>query len=77
MIQFKRKFSKKSKLALVLVSALLLSISWWGASCITIFVGFVPLLLISAQYSDSKRDAFAMLGWATLTFLLWNYLELI
>ena len=74
MIQFKRKFSKKSKLALVLVSALLLSISWWGASCITIFVGFVPLLLISAQYSDSKRDAFAMLGWATLAFLLWNAL---
>ena len=72
MIQFKRQFSKKSKLALVIASAVLLSIPWEGASCITIFVGLVPLMLISAQYGPSRREAMAMLGWATLAFVLWN-----
>ena len=72
MIEFKRKFSKKSKLVLSIASAILLSIPWEGASCITIFVGLVPLLLISAQYSPSWRDTFSMLGWALLTFVLWN-----
>lgn len=76
MIEFKRKFSKKTKLVLSLISALLLSISWWGVSCITTFVGLVPLLLISAQYSSSWRDTRAMLGWATLSFLLWNALTI-
>ena len=72
MIEFKRQFSKKTKVALAIASAVLLAIPWEGASCITIFVGLVPLMLISAQYGPSKRDAFAMLGWATLTFVLWN-----
>ena len=72
MIQFKRQFSKKTKLALAIASAILLSSPWEGASCITIFVGLVPLLLISAQYGPSKREAFARLGWALLTLVLWN-----
>ena len=72
MIQFKRQFSIKSKLALSIASAILLSIPWEGASCITIFVGLVPLLLISAQYGPSWRETFAMLGWALLTIVLWN-----
>ncbi len=72
MIQFKREFSKKSKLALSLASAILLSIPWEGASCITLFAAFVPLMLISAQYSASWRDTFSMLGWALLTFVVWN-----
>lgn len=72
MIEFKRKFSKKSKAALAIASAILLSIPWEGASCITIFVGLVPLLLISAQYDSSWRDAFSMFCWALLTFVLWN-----
>lgn len=72
MIEFKRKFSKKSKLALAIASAILLAIPWEGASCITIFVGFVPLMLISAQYGPSWRETFSMLGWALLTFVLWN-----
>ena len=72
MIQFKRKFSFQSKLALAIASAVLLSIPWEGASCITIFVGFVPLLLVSAQYGPSWRESFAMLGWALFTFILWN-----
>jgi len=72
MIQFKRQLSKKTKAALSLASAILLSIPWEGASCITIFVGLVPLMLISAQYSASWRDTFSMLGWALLTIVLWN-----
>ena len=72
MIQFKRQFSKKTKVALCFASALLLSIPWEGASCITLFVGLLPLLLVSAQYTPSWRDTLSMLGWATLTFVLWN-----
>ena len=72
MIQFKRQFSTKTKAALSLASAIFLSLPWEGASCITLFVGLLPLLLVSAQYSGSRRDFFAMLGWATLTFVLWN-----
>ena len=72
MIQFKRQFSKKTKAALSLASALLLSIPWEGASCITLFVGLLPLLLVSAQYNPSWRDTLSMLGWASLTFVLWN-----
>lgn len=72
MIQFKRQFSKKTKMALCLASALLLSLPWEGASCITLFVGLLPLLLVSAQYTPSWRDTLSMLGWATLTFVLWN-----
>lgn len=72
MIQFKRQFSKKTKAALCLASALLLSIPWEGASCITLFVGLLPLMLISAQYTPSWRDTLSMLGWATLTFVIWN-----
>ena len=72
MIQFKRQFPIKSKIALCLASAVLLSIPWEGASCITLFFGLLPLLLVSAQYTPSWRDTLSMLGWATFTFVLWN-----
>lgn len=72
MIQFKRQFSKKTKAALCIASALLLAIPWEGASCITLCVGLLPLMLVSAQYTPSWRDTLSMLGWATLTFVLWN-----
>lgn len=72
MIHFQRQFSKKTKLALSLATAVMLSLGWCGASCISLFVAFVPLMLISAQYGSSWRDTFSMLGWATLSFALWN-----
>ena len=72
MIEFKRQFSSKTKAVLSITSAILLAIPWEGASCITLFVGLLPLLLISAQYSPSWRDALSMMGWALLTFVLWN-----
>ena len=72
MIQFKRQFSTKTKLAMCVASIALLSIPWEGASCITLFVGLLPLLLVSAQYGDSWRETFAMMGWAIFTFVGWN-----
>ena len=72
MIQFKRQFSFKTKAVLSLASAILLSIPWEGASCITLFVGLLPLLLVTAQYGASRRETLSMLGWATLTFVVWN-----
>ena len=72
MIQFKRQFSIKTKIALCFASAILLSIPWEGASCITLLFGLLPLLLVSAQYGGSWRETFAMMGWAALTFIAWN-----
>ena len=72
MIRLKRKLSTKHRLIFSLVSALLLSSGWLGAGGLPLFVAFVPLMLISAEYDDSLRNWFRMLGWATLTFMLWN-----
>ena len=72
MIQLKRKFSTSTKLSLSIASAGLLSIPWESASCLTLFVGLLPLLLVSAQYGESRRETFAMMGWAALSFALWN-----
>lgn len=72
MIQLKNRFSWRTKLVLALASAVMLSLPWLGTSCISMFVGFVPLMLISAQYSPSWRDAMKMMGWASISFVLWN-----
>ena len=64
--------STKLRLTLSLVSALLLTSGWVGAGALPLFVALVPLLLISAQYSASWRDALRMMGWALLTFVVWN-----
>lgn len=60
------------RLLAVLLSVVLLSLGWWGASGLTMLVALVPLLIISEGYSDSRRDWWRMCGWAALTFLLWN-----
>lgn len=62
------------KLLYLFASALLLSLGWWGVSGFTLLVALIPLLHISASYSDSKRDWWRMVGWASLTFVLWNAL---
>lgn len=56
----------------VLSSVVLLSVGWLGLSGITLLIGLIPLLYISEQLSDSKRDWWRMTGWALLTFVLWN-----
>ena len=59
------------KLLYLFASALLLSLGWWGVSGFTLLLALIPLLHISASYSDSKRDWWRMAGWASLTFVLW------
>lgn len=55
-----------------LASVALLSPGWLGFSGITLFIGFVPLLWISASYDGSRRSWRAVFGWALLTFAGWN-----
>lgn len=62
------------KLLYLFASVLLLSLGWWGVSGLPLLVALIPLLHISASYSDSKRDWWRMAGWASLTFVLWNAL---
>lgn len=59
------------RIILVLLSVLLLSLGWLGATGLTLLVALVPLLIISESYSDSRRDWWRMCGWAALTFMLW------
>ena len=72
MIYFNRTLSTRTRLLFALLSALLLASGWIGAGGIPLFIAFLPLLFISAQYGSSWRDTLAMLGWATLTFVVWN-----
>ena len=57
---------------LVLLSVALLSAGWLGITGLTLLVAFIPLLVISENLSDSKRDFWRMFAWATLTFMLWS-----
>lgn len=60
-------------LLMVLLSALLLSLGWWGVSGGFMLGALVPLLVLSEGYSDSRGDWWRMCGWAAMTFLLWNF----
>ena len=64
--------STKHRVLLVLLAVVLLSLGWLGITGFTLLVALIPLLIISENLSDSKRDFWRMLGWAALTFLLWN-----
>ncbi|MBR2961658.1 MAG: apolipoprotein N-acyltransferase, partial [Alistipes sp.] len=72
MIDLKRKLSGRVCLAFSLVSALLLSCGWIGAGGFPLVVALVPLLMISANLDASWRSTLKMLGYATLTFVVWN-----
>ena len=50
----------------------MLAPAWLGGSGLTLLVALVPLMMISASYSDSARDWWRMAGWAALTFVVWN-----
>ncbi|MBO7195596.1 MAG: apolipoprotein N-acyltransferase [Alistipes sp.] len=64
--------SLKIKLLCVALSIAMLAPAWLGGSGLTLLVALVPLMMISASYSDSLRDWWRMAGWAALTFVLWN-----
>ncbi|MBQ7856398.1 MAG: apolipoprotein N-acyltransferase [Alistipes sp.] len=74
MITFQRKLTTKIRLLLSLVSALMFALPWMGGGGFPLVVALVPLLIISAEYSDSVRDAWRMAGWGVLTFVIWNAL---
>lgn len=57
---------------LVLLSVALLSLGWLGGTGLTLLVALIPLLVISENLSDSKRDWWRMALWASLAFLLWH-----
>lgn len=62
----------RRKLAAVTLSALLLSPGWLGLTGMTLFIGFVPLLWLSASYDASCRSWWRVFGWSLLCFVLWN-----
>ncbi|MBR4964259.1 MAG: apolipoprotein N-acyltransferase, partial [Alistipes sp.] len=64
--------SSLHRLLLVLLSVVLLSIGWLGITGLTLLVAIIPLMVISENLSDSRADFWRMLGYATLTFILWN-----
>ena len=66
------QLTTKKRFALVLCSALLLSLGWLGFSGVTLLVAFVPLLIMSEAYSSSARDWWRMAGYMALTCLLWH-----
>lgn len=62
----------KRKLLYVLISAVLLSVGWYGGGGFTMLVALLPLLQISSEYGSSAKDWWRMAGWAALAFVLWN-----
>lgn len=64
------------RFAAVILSAILLSPGWLGMTGMTLLIGFVPLLWVSASHDDTRRSWWGMFGWATLAFVLWNALTI-
>ncbi len=64
------------RFAAVILSAILLSPGWLGMTGMTLLIGLVPLLWVSASYDDTRRSWWGMFGWATLAFALWNALTI-
>ena len=62
----------KHPLVALLLSVLLLSAGWLGATGLLLPVAFVPLLTLSAAEEPTCRGWWRMFGCATLLFDLWN-----
>lgn len=60
------------RLGASLLSVVLLAPGWLGFSGLTLLIGLVPLLWISASYDDTRRSWWRMFGWALWTFALWS-----
>ena len=59
------------RLLLVIASVVLLSTPWLRVSGLSLLVAFVPLLLISTSYGDTRREWWRMAGWVALTMGVW------
>ena len=66
----------KRNILLCLLSVALLSIGWLGITGLTLLVALVPLMIISENLSDSRRDWWRMCGYAAATFLVWSALTI-
>lgn len=66
----------KRNILLCLLSVALLTAGWLGITGLTLLVALVPLLIISENLSDSRRDWWRMCGYAAATFLVWNALTI-
>lgn len=64
--------SMSRKIAAVVGSVILLSGGWLSLSGLTLPVALVPLLRIASTCDATRRGWRQMLGWAALTFALWN-----
>lgn len=60
------------RLGAVLLSVVLLAPGWLGLSGLSLLVGFVPLLWISASYDAGRKSWWRVFFWALLTFVGWN-----
>ncbi len=56
---------------LALASVVLLSVGWLRVSGLPLLVAFVPLLLLSASYDESRKGWWSMAGWCSLIMGLW------
>lgn len=69
--------NSRNTIIYALLSAFLLSLSWFFGLTAIIFIGFVPLLMIENYFSnttDIKRKKTKLIGLVYLTFFLWNVL---
>lgn len=66
--------NRASNFLLVLLSGLLIGISWFSPFTLLIFVGFVPLLLAvnNIHTSDARKKGLKIWGLSYLGFFVWN-----
>ncbi|MGZ3867314.1 MAG: apolipoprotein N-acyltransferase [Bacteroidia bacterium] len=61
------------KTGLAVISGLLLGCAWFSPLTFLIFIGFVPLFILTAEVSENaRRPKWAVFGYSYLSFLLWN-----
>ncbi len=65
---------KASNLLLVLLSGLLVGVSWFSPFTLLIFVGFVPLFVAVSNIhnSDSRKKGLKIWGLVYISFFVWN-----
>lgn len=57
-----------------ILSALLFALPWFGCGPYSLFVAFIPLLIVSGENDGTKKGCWNTFRWALLTFVLWNIL---
>lgn len=65
---------KASNFLLVILSGLLLGVSWYSPFTLLIFIGFVPLFIAvnNVHSSDTRKKGLKIWGLSYLVFFIWN-----